>query len=335
MKSIMRLISLTLCGVALTACSTQHSTTHESTDTQELETLNLTLDWYPNANHIPIYTALNEGFFEEEGLNVVIHMPAEVDDPIRLTGANQTDVAISYPGVLMKARAEDVPVKAIGSLVQQQLNTVMYKQTAGIQSPKDLAGKQIGFSSDSISEEIIYAMVESDGGDPSQVTMIDVGYDLIPALATDNVDALIGGYINHEYLLLQEEGYEMAYTDFSTYNIPESQELIFIASDQTISKRPDTLTKFMNALQKGYTEAANDAQKAVDTLFANEEQDYVLNKAIETQSWNDFLVDYMVADGAFGVLIPEHYQLYANWLHSRGIITHPLSSNDLTWQALQ
>lgn len=43
------------------------------------------------------------------------------------------------------------------------------------------------------------AMMENCGLTYEDVIMQDVGFDLNTALITGNVDAVIGGYINHEY----------------------------------------------------------------------------------------------------------------------------------------
>ena len=38
----------------------------------ELREMNVVLDWYPNALHTFIYTAIERGYYEEEGLDVHI-----------------------------------------------------------------------------------------------------------------------------------------------------------------------------------------------------------------------------------------------------------------------
>ena len=45
----------------------------------ELEDISIMLDWYPNAVHSAIYVAQEKGFFEDEGLNVTIEMPADTN----------------------------------------------------------------------------------------------------------------------------------------------------------------------------------------------------------------------------------------------------------------
>ncbi|UPQ86131.1 ABC transporter substrate-binding protein [Ignavigranum ruoffiae] len=295
---------------------------------EDLHDFNLMLDWYPNANHIPIYVALAEGYFEEEGLNLTISMPAEVDDPIKLAGAGQTDLAISYPAVLIQAVAEDVPVKAVASLVQGRLDAIIYKQESGIQSPKDLAGKRIGYSTTTISENIVEAMMTYDGANYEDTQMVNVGWDLIPALATDKVDALIGAYLNHEYLLLQAEGYQMDYFDFADYGVPDADELIFVAGDRAIENKPEDIQAFMRALRRGFQTAIDDPDQALQTILDKQENAYVLDPEIEQASWERLQED-MVKKADFGQINPDLYQAFADFLYQHGSIQRALKAEDL------
>ncbi|NLJ17913.1 ABC transporter substrate-binding protein [Globicatella sulfidifaciens] len=300
----------------------------QSVQAEEMMDLSLMLDWYPNANHVPIYVAIKEGYFEEEGLNLTINMPAEADDPIKLAGAGQTDIAVSYPAVLMQAVAEGIPAKAIGSLVQQRLDAVMYKKESGITTPKDLEGKKVGYSATTISENIIEAMMEHDGASYDKAEMVNVGWDLIPALATDKVDALIGAYTNHELLMLQKEGYDVDYFDFTEFGVPDSDELIFVAGNDTIEAKKPELQAFMRALKKGFDKALEDPEAAIETIFENEDNAYVLDKEIEIQSWN-LLQDYMVSKGDFGNLVVDDYVAFAKFLADKGSIAKELTAEEL------
>lgn len=299
-----------------------------SAQDKDLKELTLMLDWYPNANHIPIYTAIENGYFEEEGIQLTIQMPAEADDPIKLASTGKTDLALSYPSVLIQAVGEELPVKAVGSLVQTRMDTVIFKEDSGIKTAKDLMGRKVGYAATTISENIIQSMVENDGGKFDEVEMVNVGWDLIPALATDKVDAITGAYINHELLLLEKEGYKVSHMDFADFGIPDTDELIFVAGDDTIATKSEEMQAFMRALKKGYDKAAEDPESAMDVLLSNEENDYVLDKEIERKSW-DMLKDFMVSKGEFGSLKAENYQAFADFLFEHQTITRQLTESDL------
>ena len=51
------------------------------------EKLVLMLDWFPNVDHVPIYAAIESGFFEKRGLFVEIQSPSDSADPLKLAAA--------------------------------------------------------------------------------------------------------------------------------------------------------------------------------------------------------------------------------------------------------
>ena len=73
----------------------------KTSEKNEKTTLRLMLDWYPNAVHTFIYVAQEKGYFAEEGLDVVIEMPSDVNDPLRLAAAGKVDLAINYQNQLI------------------------------------------------------------------------------------------------------------------------------------------------------------------------------------------------------------------------------------------
>ena len=56
--------------------------------------------------------------------------------------------------------------------------------------------------------------MENVGADYSDVTLVDVGFDLMSSMTTGNVDATIGCLVNHEVPQMEEEGFEVSWFDF-------------------------------------------------------------------------------------------------------------------------
>lgn len=44
------------------------------------ETIRLALEWIPNTNHTGFYAAIDNGYYEDEGLNLSIFMPDDHAD---------------------------------------------------------------------------------------------------------------------------------------------------------------------------------------------------------------------------------------------------------------
>ena len=82
-------------STAETQADTASSEAAESTASNgDLEDFSIVLDWYPNAVHSFIYTAIEKGYYAEEGLNVHVQFPANTNDAITMTAAGQADASL-------------------------------------------------------------------------------------------------------------------------------------------------------------------------------------------------------------------------------------------------
>ena len=91
-----------------------------------LQRVSLMLDWFPNPDHVPIYVAKERGYFRSNGLDVEILVPADPNDPLKLTAAGKMDFAVNYQPSLIIARSEGLPLVSVGALIQHPLSTIMY-----------------------------------------------------------------------------------------------------------------------------------------------------------------------------------------------------------------
>lgn len=256
------LLFVMLVSLAFSGCSSASNNKQDKGATKELKEVNVLLDWYPNAVHSFLYAAEEQGYFKEAGLKVNLITPAGTDDGIKLVAAGKADLAISYPKQIILARGENIPVKSVGAIVRSSLNQLMVRKDSGVKTLKDLEGKKVGYASFDIDKETVKAMVAQAGGDPSKVEFVDVGYDLMPGIETKQVDAIIGGYINHEKILLEKKGIELETFAPSDFGVPNNYELAFVASDDAIKNNNDTIQAFLGAAKKGFEYTQKNPDKA-------------------------------------------------------------------------
>ena len=75
------------------------------------------LDWFPNADHAPLYSAIAGGEFRAVGPGSASGRPAETADPLKLLAAGKVDMAISYEPELLLARDQGLKLVSIAALV--------------------------------------------------------------------------------------------------------------------------------------------------------------------------------------------------------------------------
>ncbi|CAM4198326.1 ABC transporter substrate-binding protein [Bacillus manliponensis] len=326
MKFLKRVLVFTLLLAMIAGCSS-----NTATEKKEMKEVTVMLDWYPNAVHSFIYAAIEKGYFEEEGVKVNIKFPSNPTDPLTLAAAGKVTVGLYYqPDVVIAKAKEQIPVKSIGAVVRSPLNHIISLKSAGIQSPKDLEGKTVGYSGTLLSEEYLKTMVKEDGGNPDKVKVMDVGFDLVPALITEKVDAVTGAYINHEVPVMRHEGHDPAYFNPADYGVPNYHELVFVTGEKTLKKDKETLQAFLRGAKKGFNFMKENPDEALDILLENQEKEnFPLIPEVEKESMDILLEKMETEDEPFLSDSKESWETQTKWLKEKGMIEETVPADTL------
>ena len=243
-------------------------------DAAEKASVKLAMDWYPNSNHIGLFIAQEKGYFDDENLDVTMYTPVDPSTVLQTVGAGEDDFGISYQPDVLLARGQGVPVVSVVGLVQHPLNSVMALQSSGIARPRDLVGKKVGYPGIPTNEPLLDTMLKVDGaGGLEDVELINVGFDLAPALIGGRVDAVVGAYWTHESILIENEGYPVSIMRMEEWGVPDYYELVVVASEDAVNNRSDVVERFVRAVRRGYLDAISDPQAGVDFLLEGTEEE--------------------------------------------------------------
>lgn len=323
-----RILSILLvCVLLLCGCSTNNN----NGNSNKLKELDVVLDWYPNALHAFMYVAIEKGYYEEEGLKVNIQFPSNSNDAISLVAAGQADIGLYYQQDVIQARTkQNVPVKSIGAVVQGPLNIVLSLKEKNITTAEDLVGKTIGYAGTELSEALIRSIMNDVGADYSDVTMIDVGFDLMSSMTTGNVDATIGCLVNHEVPQMEEEGFSVNWFDLDEYGVPTYYESVFLANDEAIQNDSETLKAFLRASAKGFADMKANPEEALQILLANQnEENFPLSEMVERKSVEVLLPMMETADAAFLSQSDECWQENIDWMLEQGLISEMVDLDEV------
>lgn len=280
------------------------------------------LDWFPNPDHVPLYAAQGEGYFAQEGLRVAFQVPANPDDPLKLAAAGRVDVAVNYEANVIMARSQGLPVRSIGLLIDQPLTTVMFLKSSGIRSPKDLVGRRVGFSVTGLEDALIDQIVHSDGAAQSNLKMVNVSFDLVPALLTHKVDAVIGAYRNVERVQIELQGQAVGMFEPEKYGVPTFYELVLITSDQGMAHRRGDISRFVRAVSRGIAFTRQQPAAA----FARYVRAYPrLGDAFNRKSFEATLPYYAGTQ----VQTRARWETFARWLLTHKVIPRAVPPDDL------
>ena len=314
-----------------TDTTAEEATEENAVEEDALREVNVVLDWYPNAIHAFLYTAIEKGYFAEEGLDVQIRFPSNASDALSLVAAGKAEIGMYYQHDVIQAVAnQKTPVKAIGAIVQSPLCVILSLKDKNITSPEDLAGKTIGYGGTALSEAFIKCMMENVGADSSDVNMVDVGFDLMSSMTTGNVDATIGCLVNHEVPQMEEEGFDVNYFMVNGYGIPNYYEEVFLTNNDILENEPEVAKGFIRACKKGFADFQADPDGCLAILMENQnEENFPLTQSVEEQSCATLLPLMETDDAAFLSMTDDCWQQNIDWMLKNGLIDQSVEVSDV------
>jgi putative hydroxymethylpyrimidine transport system substrate-binding protein len=303
-------------GLALAACGRAAPTPAGRGPTA----VTLMLDWYPNADHAAIYAALSRGYFSARGLEVAVQAPSDTTLQIPLVAAGKADFAVSYEPDLLLARAQGVPVRAVYALVQEPLNCLIALQKEHITRPAELQGRKVGTSGTPGDTAILDTLVKDDGGDPAKVQNVNVGEDLVPALISGQVAAIVGGYWNWEAVEIAQEGYPDTVLHLQRWGIPIYDELIIVAREGI---SPGLARPFCAALAEGAAYAAAHPDAALAAILGANPS---LSRALVARSLQLLAPAWRVGGAPYGYMSSKAWGAFAAWMLRSGWLQKPVDA---------
>ena len=334
MAAVMGMMTLGGCGTASEKSKTAALTESQAEGTdakqasedgksQDLKEINVVLDWYPNAIHTFIYTAIERGYYAEEGLDVKVRFPANANDALSLVAAGKAEIGMYYQQDVIQAVAnQGTKIKSIGAIVQFPLSVVLSLKDKNITGPENLVGKTVGYGGTALSEAVVKSMMEYVGADASDVNLIDVGFELMSSMTTGNVDATIGCLVNHEVPQMEKEGFEVNYFFPDDFGVPKYYEGIFLASDEMIDNEPDVLAGFLTACSKGFEDFKNSTDEVLQVLLDNQDEaNFALDPDVEKKSCETLLPLMETADAKFLSQTEACWQENIDWMYDEGLIS--------------
>ena len=316
-----RIFAALLACLMLAGCGSAPDDPSSGSDAA-LETVDVVLDWYPNAVHAFLYQAIDKGYFAEEGLQVNILFPSNANDPLSMPAVGKADIGFYYQEDTIIAKAnENVPIKVLGAVVQEPISIVASLKEKNITTPKDLIGKTIGHSGTQFGEVAMEQLLQTAGATLDDVEMIDVGFDLMSAMTTGNVDATFGCFLNHEIPALEEQGFAMDYMKVTDYGVPNYYALMLVTGEAQLEKNRDKYTRFLRACQKGFADMKADPDESLRLMMENQNaENFPLTESVEKKSF-DVLLPLMEKENApFLSQDVAVWQENIDWLHQTGMI---------------
>ena len=283
--------------------------------TEALEKVSITLDWTPNTNHTGLYVAQDLGYFKAAGLEVQILQPGQaITDQVVASG--KSDFGISYQENVIRARSESIPIVSIAAIIQHNSSGFASLKSANIKSPKDFEGKRYG-SWDSPSElAILETVMKKTDADINKVKIVSGVYDFFSTIGKDADFEWI--YEAWDGVEAKRRGIELNYIPLRDLDpVFDYYTPALITNQSMIDSKPELVSKFAQAVAKGYEYAIQNPEQAAAILVKSvPELDAELVKASQV-----YLADKYKAEASqWGVQKSEVWDRFIDWMYQNRLI---------------
>jgi putative hydroxymethylpyrimidine transport system substrate-binding protein len=316
-RIVLGLAACLICALALSACGAKQDVI-SAASTKPFKVM---LDWFPNADHAALYTAIAHGDFRAVGLDVEPITPSETAEPLKLLAAGKVDMAISYEPQLLLARDEGLKLVSVSALVQRPLTSIIALPEAHVSSIAGLAGKTVGTAGVPYQAAELKTVLQSAGVSPAKVKEVNVGFNLVAAMLSGKVAATLGGYWNYEAIQLRLMHKHPLVIPVDEAGVPSYDELVLVVREGEARTRGQDLRAFLQALTRGEHDVRADPAAAAALLVK-------ANPTLETKLQLESIEQTLPAaqpsstSEPYGWQSPSGWAAFANWMYSHQLLEH-------------
>ncbi|PUB24974.1 NitT/TauT family transport system substrate-binding protein [Promicromonospora sp. AC04] len=257
----------------LAACGAQAAPGGEEGDSADGGLTTVTVGVIPIVDVAPIYLGVQEGFFEDQGLEVKLELAQGGAAIVPAVVSGEYQFGFSNVTSLLVASSQGLPLKAVapGNFTTgtpgEDFGAVVVPEDSDIEDAADLAGKTVAVNTlNNIGDTTIRKVVADADGDPTAVEFVEMAFpDMPAAVAGDQVDA---AWIVEPHLTRAlQDGARVVTSNFAETD-PELLVAAYFTSEQQIAEDPETVEAFTAAMEESLTfaeEHPDETRAVLDT----------------------------------------------------------------------
>jgi len=328
MKRLLILVMITV--FTLVGCQSNDSQAKSTTtktqndETSALRKVTVVLDWTPNTNHTGLYVAKENGYFEQQGLDVEIIQPGDAGAD-QLVATGNAEFGVSYQESITFARTQDVPIVSIAAVIQHNTSGFASPAAKNITSPKDFENRVYGGWGSPIEQAVLKTLMNTENADVEKLDIVNAGDLDFFTMANKGIDF---AWIYYAWTgieaKLRGEDINMVYlTDYSEkldYYTP-----VLATNETMINDDPTTVKAFVKAASQGYQFAIDNPEEAA-AILSNAVPELDAELVLESQKW--LSSKYQDDAPRFGEQKLEVWKNYADWLKENGVLEGEFNPED-------
>ena len=260
----------TAAALVLAGCASG-SGADEGEAAEGLTPVKLQLQWFSQAQFAGYYAALDQGFFEDEGLEVEIVEGGADIVPQDVLASGDVDYAISWVPKVLGSIEQGANITNVAQIFERSATLQVAMADSGIDGPEDLAGKKVG-SWGYGNEWELFAGLQNAGVAAEDIELIQQAFDMNGFLSGD-IDAAQAMTYNEYAQVLETVNPEtgelfqpedLTVIDWNDEGSAMLQDAIWADASRLAddAEYQETTTAFIKAAIKGWIYAKDNPEEA-------------------------------------------------------------------------
>ncbi|MGY4858425.1 ABC transporter substrate-binding protein [Cryobacterium sp. AP23] len=265
-------------ALVLSGCSaSDDAAPSEDTASGDLTPVTLQLQWVAQAQFAGYYAAVDQGYYEDEGLDVTIAEGGADIVPQDVLASGDVDYAISWVPKVLGSIEQGANITDVAQIFERSATTQISFKDKNITTPADLAGKNVG-SWGYGNEWELFAGMQKAGVEVGDISLVQQAFDMNAFLAGD-IDAAQAMTYNEYAQVLETinpdtgelyQPEDLNVIDWNDEGTAMLQDAIWANTDKLADDEAyaDQTVAFIKASIKGWIYAAQNPEDAA-TIVAD------------------------------------------------------------------
>lgn len=260
----------------------------------------VTVGLIPVAEFFPVYIAQEQGFFDEEGLDVEVEVMSNAASIVPSVLNGQLTFGTTATPPFLVAAGKDIPIAAVANAAntadgaENDTGAIVVAEDSDIQDATDLEGRTVAVNAlSSLPHVAAASLIADQGGDPSAVRFVAMPFpDMQGALEQGRVDAIVP--VEPFMTQTLAAGTRQVAALYAETYEPGTTHTLFFGSDRFVQENPEVIEGFQAALARANELVAEDPQILRDALVEHGGMPQEVADAVNLPAYEtDFAVDGM------------------------------------------
>ncbi len=235
---------------------------------KKLETVRLQLKWFHAFQFAGYYAAKEQGFYEDEGLDVHILERNPKLSIVNQVVANDVQYGIGDMGIIAEY-ANGAPIHVLAAIFQHSPLIFISKQSSGILTSDDMRGKRIMMYGTEkgvgIDEATLHTLLNDHGLSKDNYTQVPQSFNY-QDLIDGEID-VISSYITDQPFFFESNNIKINIINPKDYGIDFYSDLLF-TSQAELTEHPNRAERFKRASLKGWQYALDYPEEIIQLIHS-------------------------------------------------------------------